>query len=53
MPDPEELDLNEVLAALGFVSGGELMEGVMVYRPAPKQDSTPQTQPKESTHEHE
>jgi hypothetical protein len=45
--------LAEALAALGFVSGGELMEGVMVYHLAPQQDSTPQTQPKEIPHEHE
>lgn len=49
----KEVDLAEALAAMGFVSGGELMEGVTVYRPAPEKDSTPQTQQKESTHEHE
>jgi hypothetical protein len=47
------LDLSDALAAMGFICGGELMEGVTVYRLAPRQDSTPQTQPKESTHEHE
>jgi len=29
----KELDLAETLAALGFVSGGELMEGVTVFTP--------------------
>jgi len=28
------LDLFEALAAMGFVSGGELIEGVTVFRPA-------------------
>ena len=49
----KELDLAETLAALGFVSGGELMEGVTIYRLRPEQGQAPQTTTKEPNDEHE
>jgi hypothetical protein len=50
----KEIDLAEALAAMGFVSGGELMEGVIVYFPTPQAPapSSPESN-KEVNHDNE